>query len=231
MAIDVSKIPNKKPFDNIRDNLVDLENQVNNIDTSGGGGTLNTLEGDVTIVGGTDINISSNGTDQLTINSTASATPIVSIAQYTSTDETTNINSTTPTILPFNSIDTSITDTSNYSLSGGRVTITEAGKYWVYVNIFFTDAGSVNQPQRANPAVEIYLNGSSLGFRGGMGYLRNASGHDEAGNTIACYVDVSANDVIDARTIRIADSEALYLDANKSVLAISKIGGAVSVGS
>lgn len=232
MAIDVSKIPNKKPFDNIRDNLVDLENQVNNIDTSGsGGGTLNTLEGDVTIVGGTDINISSNGTDQLTINSTASATPIVSIAQYTSTDTTTNINNSTATILPFNSIDTSITDTSNYSLSGGRVTITEAGKYWVYVNIFFTDAGSANQPQRANPAVEIYLNGSSLGFRGGMGYLRNASGHDEAGNTIACYVDVSANDVIDARTIRIADSEALYLDANKSVLAISKIGGAVSGGS
>jgi len=231
MAIDVSKIPNKKPFDDIRDNLVDLENQVNNIDTSGGGGgTLNNLEGDVTLVGGTDINISSNGTDQLTINSTAVTTPIVSIGQYTSTDTTTNINNATATILPFNSIDTNVTDTSNYALSGGRVTITEAGKYWVYVNIFFTDAGGTNQPQRANPAVEIYLNGTSLGYRGGMGYLRNASGHDEAGNTIACYVDVSANDIIDARTIRIADSEALYLDANRSVLAISKVGGAVSGG-
>ena len=48
----------------------------------------------------------------------------ISIGQYTSTDTATNINTVSFTVIPFNSTD-SITDTGNYTINSGRVTVAE----------------------------------------------------------------------------------------------------------
>ena len=151
----------------------------------------------------------------------------VSVGQYTSTDTTTDVNTASYVIIPFNSTD-GVTDTSNYSISSGRVTVSEAGTYWVYGHISYDDNGQTT-PARANVALEIFKNGTSLGYRGAMGYLRNSTGHDEASNMVAAYVSVSANDIIDIRGIGITTAlNACNLVSGESVFALNKVGGAVA---
>ncbi len=145
----------------------------------------------------------------------------VSVGQYTSTDTSTDINTGTATVIPFNSTD-GVTDTSNYSISAGRVTVSEAGTYWVVGQVSYTGAVT-----RANIGVSIFKNGTDIGYQGNMGYLRDSTGHNEASSIVSAYVDVSANDIIDIRGIQKAAAGTVNLASGESVFALNKVGGAV----
>lgn len=140
-----------------------------------------------------------------------------SIGQYSSTDITTNINTSTPTIIPFNTTD-SITDTNNYSLSLGAVTVSDAGTYLISAMISYSST-----VQRANPTTQVFINGVATDYVGYSGYLRSNSGHNEASNYVQAYFDLLANDEITIRSAQAAQSGVVNLISGDSVLSISKV--------
>lgn len=158
--------------------------------------------------------------------SNPSSTP--SIIQLTSTNTTTDINRTIDVTVPFDTLDFN-SNTSLYSHSSGVVTITDAGYYWIYAHISYNDNGQTS-PQRGNPSVRVYKNGStSLNYTGAHGYLRNASAHDEASNSIACMVQLAQNDTIEIKTLALTTAtNPLYLTSGESVLTICQMAGPVA---
>jgi len=143
----------------------------------------------------------------------------VSVAQYGSTDTTTDLNSTGFTIVPFNVTD-SITDTSNYSLSSGRVTITDAGQYMVSAIVNATGA-----MQRGRVGIEVFINATSTGYRGSDMYLRSSGSLVFSSSGISALVDLSAGDIVDIRSIRQGNTGAITMNSGDSVLSITKIAG------
>lgn len=144
----------------------------------------------------------------------------VSVAQYGSTNTSTNLNAASFTIVPFNVTD-SITDTSNYSLSGGRVTITDAGQYMVSAIVVGTESGIA----RARIALEIFIDGTSTGYRGAEMYLRSTGSILTGSSSISALIDVSAGQQVDIRSINLGNSGTVTMVSGDSVLSITKIAG------
>ena len=147
----------------------------------------------------------------------------VSVAQYGSNDTTTNLNAASFTIVPFNVTD-SITDTSNYSLSGGRVTITDAGQYMVSAIVMGTESGIA----RARVALEIFIDGTSTGYRGAEMYLRSTGSVLTGSSSISALIDVSAGQQVDIRGIRLGNTGTVTMVSGDSVLSITKIAGSTA---
>ena len=148
------------------------------------------------------------------------------IIQVTSTITNEDINRTTNYTVPFNSLDFN-TNTSAFSFdtTNHQITVLRTGYYWVFASISYND-NSQTTPQRANPSVRIYKNGStSLGYTGAHGYLRNASGHDEASNSIGFYVSLTANDTLEVKTLALTNaSDPCLLTSGESVFCVAEMG-------
>lgn len=148
------------------------------------------------------------------------------IIQVTSNDTTTDINRTTNFTVPFNLLDFN-TNTSAFSFNTGTgvITVLRTGYYWVYAHISYNDNGQTS-PARANPSVRIYKNGStSLGYTGAHGYLRNATGHDEASNSVGFYVSLTANDTLEVKTLALTTAtDPCVLTSGESVFTVAEMG-------
>jgi hypothetical protein len=148
------------------------------------------------------------------------------IIQVTSNDTTTDINRTTNFTVPFNLLDFN-TNTSAFShnTSTGVITVLRTGYYWVFASISYNDNGQTT-PARANPSVRIYKNGTtSLGYTGAHGYLRNATGHDEASNSVGFYVSLTANDTLEVKTLALTTAtDPCLLNSGESVFCIAEMG-------
>jgi hypothetical protein len=148
------------------------------------------------------------------------------IIQVTSTDTTTDINRTTAFTVPFNSLDFN-TNTSAFSFSttNNQITVLRTGYYFVSASISYNDNGQTT-PARANPSVRIYKNGStSLNYTGAHGYLRNATGHDEASNSISFMVSLTANDTLEVKTLALTTAtDPCLLTSGESVFFVAEMG-------
>lgn len=144
----------------------------------------------------------------------------VSVAQYGSTNTSTNLNAATFTIVPFNVTD-SITDTSNYTISGGRVTITDAGQYLVSSIVTAQMSGI----QRARIGIEIFVEGTSTGYRGSQMYLRSSGTILTGSSNVSALVNLSAGDTVDIRSINAGNTGTVTLVSGDSVLSIVKVAG------
>jgi hypothetical protein len=144
----------------------------------------------------------------------------VSVAQYGSTNTSTNLNAATFTIVPFNVTD-SITDTSNYTISGGRVTITDAGQYLVS-SIVTAEMSGI---QRARIGIEIFVEGTSTGYRGSQMYLRSSGTILTGSSNVSALVNLSAGDTVDIRSINAGNTGTVTMVSGDSVLSIVKVAG------
>ena len=175
-----------------------------------------TSEGDKALItkGYADANYSGGGG--------GGTTPEISIGQYSS-NSTANISTTSLTIIPFNTTD-SITDTDNYSLSGGRVTITDAGTYLIFAMVSATSAA-----QRAKVHLEIFKNGTSTNYRGSGMYGRNSSEATTSSGMIQAYIDCAAGDIIDIRGLRGTNQTgAITMNSGDSIFSLHKVTGALA---
>ena len=150
------------------------------------------------------------------------STPEISIGQYSS-NSTTNISTASLTIIPFNTTD-SITDTDNYSLSGGRVTITDAGTYLVFAMVSATSGA-----QRAKVHLEIFKNGTSTNYRGSGMYTRLSSDAIDSSGIIQAYIECAAGDIIDIRGLRGTNQTgAITMNSGDSIFSLHKVTGALA---
>ena len=150
------------------------------------------------------------------------STPEISIGQYSS-NSTTNISTASLTIIPFNTTD-SITDTDNYSLSGGRVTITDAGTYLIFAMVTATSAA-----QRSKVHLEIFKNATSTDFRGSGMYGRSSSAATNSSGMIQAYIECVAGDIIDIRGLRGTNQTgAITMVSGESILSLHKVTGALA---
>lgn len=150
------------------------------------------------------------------------STPEISIGQYSS-NSTANISTTSLTIIPFNTTD-SITDTDNYSLSGGRVTITDAGTYFVFAMVTATSAG-----QRTKVSIEIFKNATTTDYRGSGMYNRSNNSMDNSSGMIQAYIECEAGDIIDIRGIRDTSlSDSITMNSGESIFSLHKVTGALA---
>ena len=146
----------------------------------------------------------------------------VSVAQYGSTNTTTNLNTATFTIVPFNVTD-SITDTTNYSLSGGRVTVTDAGKYLVSAIVNATGA-----MQRGRVGIEIFIDATSTGYRGSDMYLRSSGSLTVGSSSVTALLDLSAGQIVDIRSITQGNTGSITMISGDSVFSITQIAGSTA---
>jgi hypothetical protein len=145
------------------------------------------------------------------------------IIQLTSTDNDTNINNDTITVISWDN--TLIKDNGyvhNTNSNTGQVTINESGRYLVYVSLAY----DVNN-YRINPRIRFRLNGYILEGEGLTGYVRDASGHNEGSNNLSRIIDVNAGDTLEVITDRIANDGTVTLRPNESIFFIQKFQSVV----
>lgn len=160
-----------------------------------------------------------DGSGNVTWGPKTSSTTAASLAQYTSTNTTTNINQTTATPIPWNT--TLISDT-NITGSGTQITVSTAGIYRLYTSLAYTST-----VQRAVIAVQFRVNGTVQSPTGQGGYIRSLGGNNSSSSSLALDLSLAANDVVEVVATLAANSGTVTLQANESVLTIEKAAGVV----
>ena len=170
---------------------------------------------------GAGVTVTDAGSNEATITIPGAASlPLRSIAQYTSTS-TPDVNNTTPLVVPFSN---ALITSSDYSNSSGTVTVATTGTYRVNAVISYT-----SNVQRASVALQIYVNGTATDRITYGGYLRAASGHNEASNYIEEFLELTANDTVEIYAFEGAASGTATLIANESILMFEKVSENVAV--
>ena len=109
--------------------------------------------------------------------------------QVTNTN-TTNLNSGTTLFNWINTNTSSITsnDITKFTVASDGITFTNTGTYKITIT---QNQICSSTTERTNPAIQLILNGSSIGPKGANGYIRNSGGHNES--TASLIYVVSAN--------------------------------------
>lgn len=90
--------------------------------------------------------------------------------------------------------DTTVTESANITLSGGtNIDLAEGGKYLVLYNVW-TEEGSGGGTNRRMVETSLKLNGSTLPYGYGRGYIRDTDSDLTAYNTGAAIIDATAGD-------------------------------------
>jgi len=137
--------------------------------------------------------------------------------KYSNTDITTNVNPATAVNVPLFGTLNWNDNNSLYVVSGNQVTITQAGRYSINVNIAITST-----VQRASPEIRITVNGTAVGTYGSTGYIRSMGSHNESSINFTEVLQLNANDVVritgsqgassGAVTMRNAGSSNVYIE-------------------
>ena len=123
------------------------------------------------------------------LESDTSGSSSFSYCQVRNTDSTTSINTSTITNIPFGgTVDKSDAD---YTLATDSITCNFNGV--VNVQAHISQTGTV---QRSNIRVTITKNNVVVSGKGLSGYIRSASGHNEASSHITATFDVVDGDII-----------------------------------
>jgi len=137
--------------------------------------------------------------------------------KYSNSNTTTDLNTNSAVTIPifgnFNWND----NASLYVVSGNQITITEAGRYFININIALYSNSARNAPD-----VQILVNGAAMGTIGASGYIRDASNHNYSSINFSEVLQLNANDVITLSstraanngivTMRGADSSNIYIE-------------------
>jgi hypothetical protein len=167
-------------------------------------------------------NTTASGSPQwevLTATSTSTGQPGDSV-KYTNTDTTTDINPATAIDLPiFGSVQWNDNSTL-YSVSGNRLTVSEAGRFHIIANVSIQD--NANNSRNA-PEIRIAVNGTAIGSYGGTGYMRDANNHDTASLHLNEVLQLNANDVVTIQTQQSANNGTVLMrSAGTSTFYIEK---------
>jgi len=139
-------------------------------------------------------------------------------AVYTSTDTSTNINST-GTAIPWTT-EVDVSSSSAYDLDTGThlVTLSEPGVYRVYAAVTYSSSSA-----RVNVGLRIRVDGSLTSARGYNGYVRAASGHNEATSSVEDWIETTTDDeTIEIEAVRISSSGTCTCISSASRLVIER---------
>lgn len=92
------------------------------------------------------------------------------------------------------------------------------GTYLVDVSLYHTGGSGRN-----NPSVEITVNSVGTGVIGADGYVRRASGHDEASTTVSDLVRFTTISKIGFQTTMLSSGGAVVAPAGQSVMRIVRV--------
>lgn len=160
------------------------------------------------------------------VTNTSAGTNIGDSIKYSNTDIATNINADPAINAPLLGTLNRNDDLTLYSVSTttNQITVNQAGRYRVIVNIPLSTAGT---RARLAPEMRITVNGTGAGTYSSTGYIRANNGHQDAslhiteileltaGQIIAVTVSRSANDSNVAAnnvTIRAAGAANIYIE-------------------
>ncbi|MBT0607342.1 hypothetical protein [Aequorivita echinoideorum] len=140
-------------------------------------------------------------------NTLSGSTPAVGQSvKYSNTDITTNVNPAAGINIPVFGNFLWNDNPSLYVISGNQITITQAGRYLVNINV------SLNSSvQRAAPDVRIAVNGVAVGAFGSSGYIRSMGSHNNSSINFTEVLQLNANDVITITGTQDASSGAVTL--------------------
>lgn len=158
-----------------------------------------------TVYGDLDVTGVINGKQNGRINQ-----PVISL---TTTDTSTNINQSSWTKINWDT--EKIVDTP-YSHSGTDITFNEAGTYEVYASISYDANGNA----RTNPGVKFAINGTRRDGIGMSGYVRSASGHNEASTPLKEVISVGAGDTLTVQTTQMGNNGTCNMRSLESVLTV-----------
>ena len=141
--------------------------------------------------------------------------------KYSNTDTTTDVNVSPAISLPVFGTQEWNDNTTLYAVSGNQVTISEAGRYEVIVNVSLIN-GTAND--RNAPEIRIALDGTQVGTYGSTGYIRSNNGHEESSLHIREVIEVIAGQVVTVDIVQSANTNAVNLrSAGSSNIYIEKI--------
>jgi hypothetical protein len=139
--------------------------------------------------------------------------------QYNCTNTTQGIQGVNSYTIPFDQQEV-ISNTSDFTLDRGAITVVNAGTYEIYFGIVM-----YGRVVRANPLIQVYVGSTAKNIYGGA-YIRNSSGHNRSISQGTGLLQLSANDSITVRSIHSSDWGAsgsiTMLDGTKII--IKKIG-------
>lgn len=140
-------------------------------------------------------------------------------AQFTSTDTSSDINVGSGVFeVPWDT--TLIANAAVSQPTNEEIQVGEAGVWEFYVSLSYDVTAA-----RINPRIRFSINGTIQDITGGSGYVRDASGHTQASNSIKAAFNLSAGDKVKVVTDRFANGGKATLRANESVLFVNKIAG------
>lgn len=155
-----------------------------------------------------------------TKNSTATtgSDSVWAFAQRVNTDITTNLNNLTSTEVPIDGA--MITNGTGWAINGNGIQLTGPDSY-VRCTFNLHITASFN---RANLTARFALNGTPLGPIAAMGYIRNATGHNESSLTVTTWIQMTTNDIITVETLREAGAGTVTMDtAGTSQLLLERL--------
>lgn len=150
---------------------------------------------------------------------TDSDVPGSATAQFTSTDTGSNINVGSGVFeVPWDT--TLIPNAAVAQPTNPEIEVQETGLWEFYASLSF-DTGTA----RINPRIRFRINGTIQNEEGGSGYIRAASGHNEASNSIKVAYNLNAGDIVEVVTDQLGNSGTVTLRSKASVLLVNKIAG------
>lgn len=164
-----------------------------------------------------------NATIEPRITALESGTPVVQLTEASST----NINAAaTNNLIPWDTTPTSPLDikdtavfTHSTSTNPSRITVIPTGMFQVWAQAAFTCAGA-----RYNGLLKLRIDGSTVvDGRAKMGYIRAASGHNEASLFCTWILNLTASQYIEILVDREAIATAATLNANQSLFQMIKL--------
>ncbi|MAN59940.1 MAG: hypothetical protein CMC08_08925 [Flavobacteriaceae bacterium] len=142
----------------------------------------------------------------LTATSTSTGMPGESV-KYSNTDITTNINANPAIELPIFGTQHWNDNNTLYTVSGNRLTITEAGRYQIIANVSLENSNGERNP----PEIRIGVNGIPIGPISSTGYIRDRNYHVNGSLHINEVLELNANDIITISTEQSANNGSVLL--------------------
>ncbi len=159
--------------------------------------------------------------DELQINTNTSMAPIweaISLtastgptpgnsAKYSNTDITTDVNDSSMAAPLFGTLEWN-DDATLYDVTGNEMTVTTGGRYEIIVNVSLENMVGGD---RTAPEIRLAVNGTTTASYGSTGYMRSASGHENASIHIREVLELSPSDILTVDISSSANTAAVNL--------------------
>jgi hypothetical protein len=89
-------------------------------------------------------------------------------------------------------------DTGKYTIVSGGVKVLQTGRY----NISLQHSMTTSTTQRADPILDILVNGSTIGYASSEHYARATSGIEDSTSSVSIILDLTADDIVGMRLTR-----------------------------